>query len=133
MNARQKGLNFVHEVKRILEGMNHEVEGPGFASAFFNGRTNPIHRDYFSVFDLISFDGDHFLFHQVSSLSNKSTKIKAIQKKKMPGWVWCRFSKGGRVGYRIFFVESEAITEGRVIFKAKQTLQNGGKEDALRN
>jgi hypothetical protein len=117
-NARQKGLNFVHEVKRILEGMNHEVEGPGFASAYFNNRINPIHRDYFSVFDLISFDGDCFLFHQISTIKNKSAKVKAIQKKKMSGWVWCRFNESRKVGYRIFFVKPEAVTEGRIIFKS---------------
>ncbi len=49
MNARAKGLQRVREVRKMLEGMGHLVEGPGYSVAFYQGRMNPIHRDYFSI------------------------------------------------------------------------------------
>ncbi len=115
MNNRQKGLGYCREVKKLLEGMNHVVEGPGYAVAFFNNRMSPIHRDYFSIYDLISFDGNHFIFHQVSTVAHKSEKIKAIQKQGMSGWVWCRLHQ--KIGYRIFFVSPDKIEEGEAVFK----------------
>lgn len=98
-NARAKGLGFCREVKKILEAMGHEVEGPGYATAFFQGATHAIHRDYFGIWDLISFYENVYYFHQVSTIENKSTKIKSIQGKKMLGFVWIRSKKNK---YKIF-------------------------------
>ncbi len=115
MNSRKKGLSYVHEVKKILRGMEHQVEGPGFKPAFFGGKLSVVHSDYFDVWDLISFNGDEFIFHQVSTLSNKSAKIKAIKDKMMPGWVWTRTEKP--VGYRIFQVDWKGkVTEAKAIY-----------------
>jgi hypothetical protein len=109
-NNRTKGLIFCREVKKILEGIGHQVEGPGYTTAFFGGKTNAIHRDYFSIFDLISFFEGGYFFHQVSDLGHKSEKIKAIQAKGMPGWVWSRVSNG-RVFYRVFIIKSSGEIE----------------------
>ena len=103
MNARSKGLAYVREVRKILEGLDHVVEGPGYGVAFFDGNMRPIHRDFFGVFDLISYSGIHFVFHQVSTLSNKAAKIKAIRELNMPGWVWVRVENP--VGYRVFQID----------------------------
>ena len=116
-NARAKGLGFCREVKGLLEGMGHQVEGPGFKSAYFGGKVNAVHSDYFGVFDLFSFDGQEFIGHQISTLENKATKIRQIQALKMPGWVWGRFSEARRVGYRLFMINSEKVEEGEIIWK----------------
>lgn len=118
MNSRAKGLSFCNEVKKILEGVGHEVDGPFFKAKWFNGKTNPVHCDLFDVFDLCShFKGDYY-FHQVSTLDNKATKIKALQAKDLPGWVWCRVSNG-RVFYRIFIVKpNKDIEEAEIRWKA---------------
>jgi hypothetical protein len=42
MNNRAKGLIFCREVKKILEAIGHQVEGPGYTTAFFGGKTNAI-------------------------------------------------------------------------------------------
>jgi len=118
VNTRQKGLMWVREVRKLLEGMNHEVEGPGYKTAFFDNRVQPVHIDYFGIFDLISFDGNSFIGHQVSDLSHKAEKVHAIQEKKMKGWVWSRFDEGRKVGYRIFFVEPEKVEEGEIIWRS---------------
>lgn len=117
MNTRQKGLFWVREVRKLLEGMNHVVEGPGYKTAFFNNRIQPVHSDYFGIFDLISFDGTHFIGHQVSDLSHKAEKVKAIQQKKMKGWVWSRVSNG-KVFYRIFIVEPDKVEEAEIIWRS---------------
>jgi hypothetical protein len=117
MNKRQKGLYFVREVKKILEGIGHEVEGPGYKAVWMGNRSVVVHSDYFGIYDLISYCDGVYYFHQISDIHNKSAKIKAIQKKNHKGWVWSRFSaEDRRVGYRIFFVSDE-VTEGEVIFK----------------
>jgi hypothetical protein len=103
MNARKKGLQRVHEVRRILEGLGHVCEG--------------IHRDYFSIADLISYSPDdkEFILHQVTDLKNKAIHIKMIQDSELPAWVWCRLE--GRVGYRVFFVTQDKVEEGEAVFK----------------
>ncbi len=127
MNARKKGLGYVHEVKKILQAMEHQVEGPGFKPCFFGGRVSVVHSDYFDCFDLISHNGDSFIFHQVSTLSNKSAKIRAIQDKLMVGWVWCRVDDP--VGYRIFEVDWKGeVKETEMQFIPKAIL--GDKEEA---
>ena len=82
------------------------------------GKVNAIHKDYFDIFDLISFDGKDFIGHQISTIENKAAKVRAIQNKGMKGWVWCRVSEIGRkVGYRIFLVDREIVEEGEIIWK----------------
>ncbi len=109
-DSRKKGLNYVREVRKILQAMEHQVEGPGYGLAFFGGSPRPIHRDYFGLYDLVScYDGRIYL-HQVTDLSNKAKKVKAIQEKKIPGWVWARCD-GGKIFYRIFCVDMDGRVE----------------------
>ncbi len=103
MNSRQKGLSYVKEVRGILEAMKEEVEGPAFKSCFVGGHRSDVHYDYYGIFDLISWDGYAYKFHQVSDLHNKSVHLKAIKAKRMPGWMWCRVEDP--IGYRIFKVD----------------------------
>jgi hypothetical protein len=119
MKSRQKGLILVREVRKILEGMGEKVEGPGYGVAFFNDRMNPIHKDFFGVFDLMSFRPNckKFTGHQVSTEHNKSTKIKALQDAKLPGWVWCRFSDEDRgAGFEVYFVDGENVTQAEMTY-----------------
>jgi len=115
MNARAKGLQRVREVRKMLEGMGHIVEGPGYSVAFYQGRMNPIHRDYFSIGDLISYHEEMFILHQVTDLHNKASHIKTIQESKIPAWLWCRLK--GQLGFRIFFISQDKVEEGEAIFK----------------
>ncbi len=118
MNARQKGLNRVREVKKLLEGMGHTVEGPGYSVAFFGGSMKPIHRDYFGVADLISYKDWKLQLHQVTDLVNKAKHVKAIQGEKLSAWVWCKIE--GKSGYRIFIVTPDSISEAQAIFKGEE-------------
>ena len=116
-SARSKGLDYVREVRKILEGIGHTVEGPGYGLAYYGGKMNPIHRDFFGCFDLMSFDGKYYLGHQVSTEINKSTKIKTIQEAKLPGWVWCRFSDEDKgTGYEVWKVNGDEITESEMTY-----------------
>ena len=126
INLRAKGLGFCREVKGILQGMGHIVEGPGFKSLFFGGRVNAVHSDYFGCFDLISFDKNtgKFIFHQVSDLKNKARKVHEIQNAQMNGWMWARINKGRRIGYRLFIVTSDSVEEGEVIFKSNKSIKD---------
>jgi len=115
MNARAKGLQRVREVKKLLEGIGHCVEGPGYSVAFYQNRMNPIHRDYFGIADLISYHEGIFILHQVTDLHNKASHIKAIQESLLPCWLWCRIQ--GALDYRIFFVSAGKVEEGKVFLK----------------
>ncbi len=122
---RAKGLDLVREVKGILQGLGHRTEGPGYSLAFYNGKMNPIHQDYFACFDLISYDGQQFIGHQVSTEANKSTKIKAIQEAKLPGWVWLRFSDEDRgAGYEVWMVNGDQITESEMTYGIRRKLKS---------
>jgi hypothetical protein len=117
MNAREKGLTFCREVRKILEGIGHQVEGPGYGIAYYDNAMRPIHRDYFGVWDLCSYYQGSYFFHQVTTASNKSVKIQAIHDAKMYGWVWCRVSNG-RVFYRIFIVKpGQEVEEAEIRWK----------------
>lgn len=116
-SARSKGLAWVREVRKMLEGMGHQVEGPGYAVAFYGGAMKPIHRDYFGIADLISFHNGNLYLHQVTDLSNKSTHVKAIQEKGLTCWVWCRVPTRP-ISYRVFMVKGDSIEEAEVRFKA---------------
>ena len=123
---RAKGLDFVREVRKILEGIGHTVEGPGYGVAFYNAKMNPIHRDFFGVFDLMSFNGQSYLGHQVSTEANKSTKIKAIQEAKLLGWVWCRFSDEDRgAGYEVWMINGNQIIESQMTYGIRRKIKKG--------
>jgi hypothetical protein len=117
MNNRAKGLAFCREVRKILEALGHQVEGPGYGIAFYGGRMAPVHRDYFGVFDLVSiFEGQTY-WHQISTPSNKAVKVKAIIAKSLSGWVWARASNG-KIFYRVFIVKtSGAVEEAEIRWK----------------
>ncbi len=118
MNNRSKGLIFCREVKKILEGIGHIVEGPGYGVAFNSGRMAQVHREYFGLFDILYYFEGQIYCHQISTPTNKATKVKAIQAKKMHGWVWSRISNG-RVFYRVFIVKSTGeIEEAQIRWKA---------------
>ncbi len=125
-SARAKGLDYVREGKRILEGLNHTVEGPGYGVAYYNNRMNPIHRDYFGCFDLISFHDGIYYGHQFTTLTNKSAKIKAIQKAQLTGWVWCRFNDDddgrGKVGYQVYIVNGEKVIESEMVYGIRRRI-----------
>ena len=119
MNNRAKGLSYCREVRKILEGMNYIVEGPGYKPLWTGKGMSAVHSDFFGVFDLISFNTsspEGFIFHQVSDISHKSEKIKAIQSNNMPGWVWCRVPSRP-VSYRVFIVNGDVIEEAEMKFK----------------
>ena len=125
-STRAKGLDFVREVRKILEGMGHTVEGPGYGVAYYNAKMNPVHKDFFRVFDLISFDGKSYIGHQVSTEANKSTKIKAIQEANLPGWVWCRFTDDdGFVGYAVYEIMGSTITEHEMVYGIRRKIKKG--------
>ncbi len=126
MNARAKGLLYVREVHKILEGMGHICDGPFYKTAYFGGKQNAVHFDVFGLWDLVSWYQGRYYMHQVSTLPNKAIKVKAIQSKGQSGWVWCRIDRDRRVGYRIFFVLPGKVEEGQAIFKGK-TLKGGEK------
>jgi len=115
MNTRQKGINQVRVVKKMLEGMGSIVEGPGYSVAFYGGSMSPIHRDYFGIADLISYRDGQFTLHQVTDLPNKAKHVKDIQKSGLPCWCWCKIE--GRTGFRIFFVTKDSVTEGEAIMR----------------
>ena len=123
-SARSKGLNFTREVRRILEGIGHTVEGPGYGLAYYNAKMNPVHKDFFGVFDLISFDGKSYIGHQVSTETNKSAKIKAIQEAKLPGWVWCRFSDEDRgTGYEVWRVFGDTVEDSEITYGIRRRIE----------
>ncbi len=119
MNKRKKGLDGVREVRKILEGLGHRVEGPGYRSAFFNNRVQAVHTDFFDCFDLISYcwqDGK-FYGHQVSDIGHKAQKVKLIQGSGIPGWVWARCAEP-KIFYRVFMVDDRGqVTEGAIRWK----------------
>ncbi len=118
MNSRKKGLARVREVRKILEGIGHQVEGPDYSLAYFQGRMQAIHRDYFGVGDLISFFEGQYMLHQVTDLPNKSRHINSILEKKLPCWVWCFVSEKRKTWYRVFMVDTKGeISEGSIQWK----------------
>lgn len=143
-DRRKKGLNYVGEIKGILKQLGHETEGPGYSVMRIPERKQipgeriseiplkmiQVHKDYFGVFDLISFkEGVGYFFHQGSILEERSRKIKAIVEKKMQGWVWGRFKQNRRVGYKIFSVEANGeVKEYPAIFWIADFAKNNGKE-----
>jgi len=107
MNARAKGLSACREVKKILQDRGYRVDGPAYGVAFFGGRSVPIHRDFFGVLDLITYKDGQYWGHQVTDLSNKSKKIKALAEAGIQAWVWARTKEGRKIKYRVFFEDME--------------------------
>jgi len=111
---RAKGLQYVREVKEILYAQGCQVEGPMYkirwipkkgASVYMEkGEIIPrqVHKDFFGVFDLISFRKDlGYIFHQVSIWEERSRKVKAILKVELRGWIWSRIKQGQRIAYDV--------------------------------
>ncbi len=107
MNARAKGLAACREVKKILQERGYKIDGPSYGIAFFGGRSVAVHRDFFDCLDLISYKDGQYWGHQVTDLSNKSKKIKALDEAGVQGWVWCRTKEKNKIKYRVFFGEIE--------------------------
>ena len=117
-NPRKKGIKFVHEVKAILINVwKHKVEGPCYKTLYINGKTIPVHQDFFGVFDLLSCGGGDIQGHQVSVWEHKSEKIKAIRDSGMIGSVWCRDKDGHKVIYRVIFVDQNGQAMDPVNYK----------------
>jgi hypothetical protein len=109
MNAREKGLSLVREVKKILALKGYKTEGPGYGVAFLGERgMRPIHRDYFGAYDLIAYRNGIFHGHQVSTLSNKASKYKTFRKLGFPGFIW---AKVPRHGFRVFWIDINGVEE----------------------
>lgn len=117
MNAREKGIARVREVRKILEGMGHTCEGPGYKPLWIGNRSIPVHSDFFGVGDIISWDGKQLILHQVTGKSNKAIHVKVIQEKGIPCWLWIKIP--GKSGFKVFFIEKSKIEEGKIIFKAE--------------
>lgn len=111
MNSRSKGLKYVGEVKAILKRFGHETEGPAHNLMRLPSGFVPVHRDYFGIWDLISFDKLGYHFHQVTTDHNRAVKIGAILQKGMSGQVWGRCKEGNRVAYRTYYVYFDGQTE----------------------
>ena len=108
MNARAKGLGLVRKVRKLLEARGYRVEGPGYGVAFFNGSMRPVHRDYFSAFDILSYRNGFICGHQVSTLHNKSVKVSNLKDNHLAGYVWCHVDRGD---WRIWFVDTDGQEE----------------------
>ena len=125
MQTRHKGLAFVQEVKVILQGLGNETEGPGFLikhiAKYIEGKKIIVpvqcHKDFFGVFDLISWHPEHgFAFHQVSIDEKRQEKINALIEKGVNGNVWGRCHQGNSIMYRIYHVKNEKVTEGEIYY-----------------
>lgn len=123
-SAREKGLDFVREGRKILEGIGHIVEGPGYGLAYYKNRMNPIHKDFFGCFDLMSYCDSLYYGHQFTVKEHKSEKIKLLQEKKLPGWVWCRFTDedDGKVGYQVYIVNGDEVTESEMVYGIRRRI-----------
>jgi len=108
MNNRQKGLQYVREVRRIMEKKGNIVEGPMYRPAFIKGKSRAVHSDFFGLFDLISYNPknfDTFSFHQVSLNEKRSEKIKAILKAGVSGFFWGRgVNEIWGIGYFLYYI-----------------------------
>ncbi len=142
---RQKGLNYVREVKEILKRNGCDVEGPGWGLIFFGNkkgggltyegkegkekqRPTLVHKDYFGCFDLISYRVDMgFIFHQVSILEEKAKKVDDLMTADKPGWIWGRFEtdERRRIAYRLFSVAMGKVIEREEVVFVTETKQKG--------
>ena len=109
MNNRQKGLQYVREVKKILEREGFIIDGPFYRPIFIHGKSSAVHSDLFGVFDLVAFfpANKMFSFHQVSLDERRAEKIKAILNMGMFGFFWGRGIENRRVYYKKYIIEPE--------------------------
>lgn len=152
---RKKGLQFVREVREILETLGHRVEGPGYVITWFypkgekpdskdekekekgkdeekDQKPKPfprqIHRDYFGAFDLISAKNGEVKCHQVSIIEEKSRKRIDILTSGIPGYFWGRFKEKQKVGYRVFRFDEKEEREIKTFWlKEFRESGSGGK------
>jgi len=105
---RSKGLAYIREVRKILEVHGHTCEGPGYAPMWTPKGMIACHRDYFDVWDLLSFtDTNGIHGHQVCTKDNKLRNVKKIQAVGLSGYLWVRLP-GGK--YDKYWVEKDKIT-----------------------
>ncbi len=92
MNNRQKGLMVCNEVKKILQGIGFDVEGPGFKSAFIPGHgAILVHKDYFDIYDLMIMGAHHIFGVQVTGDERKKKeKARAMSESGILGFVFFR-------------------------------------------
>ena len=101
----KKGNQYENEVKHILEREGWKVEGQHRKAAWINGKLLMMGRDIFSCDLIAKCKGSRTLWIQVSTLANKSKKIKQMQNEP---WdysydqvqVWCRLQ--GKKCYQVF-------------------------------
>lgn len=124
--GREKGLDFVREVRTILKGMGKMVEGPKYKIMWVKDKrtqeTKPIqiHEDFFNVWDLISWDKENgYVFYQVTTLAHWTDRKKLIEAAGLRGDIWGRDLIGGKVAYKRFFVGDGEAKEGEEVFYLK--------------
>jgi hypothetical protein len=104
-------------VKRILQGIGHQCDGPFFVPVFYNESVNSVHRDIFGCYDLISFLEGKLIGHQVSTELHRGEKIKKLQEAGLPGWVWARFNNEDEgVGYEVYIVNGQEVIEAEMVY-----------------
>lgn len=113
-NSRLKGLLWCAEVRRILTEKGHIVDGPFFKAKWFGGRPRVIHEDIFGVWDLVSWTGGRYFFHQITDLAHKSQHEKKISEQGLHGYVWCRSKVNNRIKYRVFLNGCEIQEDNQV-------------------
>ncbi len=133
---RPKGLEYVGEVKKILERNGCQVEGPGYKLRWFpkkgGGLSGPfyVHTDYFGLYDLISFREDlGFMFHQVSIIEEKSRKVGAMLEAKKGGWFWGRVMDGKKAAFKTFVVEDGTAKEREGVILARAEGKAVGRDE----
>lgn len=130
MNNRQKGLQYVREVKAILEKQGWIVDGPMYKPIFIKGRSTAVHSDFFGLFDLISYLPNEFVgyyFHQISLDEKRAEKIKAILKAGVAGFFWGRGINEKRVGFWVYAISPKSIYENIITNKIFIALNKKGK------
>ena len=123
-NSRQKGLEYVREVKKILEHRGWLVDGPFFKSVFIGGgfgkqgRQIVSHVDMFGVGDLVAVrssesmtreNEDNFVlirkitFIQVTTVENEASHFRTLEgvDKMIPVLLFARCKIKNRVVYRV--------------------------------
>jgi len=114
-DQRGKGMQYVREVRKILEDRGLIVEGPAYKPLFVRGKMMVVHTDYFSCFDLMVYDprGKRFGMVQVSTIGERSRKVKRIVDAGIPGLVFSRDKMNGKVCYRVMQVDPADGGEGK--------------------
>lgn len=110
MNKRQKGLLKVRQVKSILEQCGQKVEGPGYKPIWTGKAMMAVHKDFFGVFDLMSYSKDTGIRgHQITNIADKMIHAKAIFASGLSGDLWCYINNRGFNRYMVY-----SSTEGEM-------------------